>query len=120
MSYVSRARRRRRVKQTFDAAGIIAADGTLHIDAMMVPPGFTCELERIHVHSDSVLQTECNVFRNSAIMPNLIDHTSSGNHDISDEFSVPALYPGEKIIVEWIDGTPGATCTVNIQCALVG
>lgn len=108
---------------THEEAGVIAGDGTAVIRLPALDAFTLWFVTRAVVSSTSLLDTKARVYAVVAGDPlteaALRSGTDSGNFDEA-EYPEPHLWviPGRQLVVEWIDGTPGATVTVSVQYKL--
>lgn len=90
----------------FDAAGAAV------IETRPVPFGQRWRITRVTVTTTSTSATDVAVYLNTAQAPNLVDRTSrSGNSDTTD--TPIDLVAGDRLVIVWAGGTPGATARMT-------
>lgn len=92
---------------TFDAAGVAQ---------IIVGPavyGHQWNVRRMTVTTTSVLDTETRVYLNAVTPSGLLAGSFAGNQDFNE--TDVTLQTLDRLIARWINGTPGAIATFQVQ-----
>lgn len=95
--------------------GIADAAGNCVIQLGLVPSGVEWFIERLSVVTDSILVTNCTIYRDIPDALHRKENTPAGNDDMADESQPLWFTGGSTILVVWTGATPAANCVVNAQ-----
>lgn len=96
----------------------IGTDGTAQVTTGPVVAGSEWRIRRMTVTSTSDDTTEARIYLNAVLDSRLLGGTYTGNQDTNEtDLTLQNL---DKLIVRWVNGTPGAICVFFVQGQIVG